>query len=123
MFIIYTYECVGIADQNDRTYKSIYGTYNKKDGFVMSKMAEDMDKKDLFDKLFHENCWSLYCDVKKMTKDEIEKELGYKIDIVSDKKENDNQNDKNITIDTSKDKNKEFLNNYVNLLKEFYGWV
>ena len=76
-----TYEMVGIADQNGRTYKSKYGKYNKEHGFLLSEDYQNIGKCELIDKLFHENCWSLEQKPKRMTKEEIEKELGYKIDI------------------------------------------
>lgn len=78
---MYTYECIGVADQNGRTYESKYGTYNKKDGIKLSDLAVNMLKEELIDNLFHENCWSLKKEPKKMTKEEIEKALGYEIEI------------------------------------------
>lgn len=79
-----SYEMIGVSDQNDRTYESKYGTYSKKTGFVLSDLSKSMIKEELLDNLFHENCWSLKQETKKMTKEEIEKELGYKIEIIPD---------------------------------------
>ena len=44
---MYTYECIGLADQNGRTYESKYGTYNKNDGIKLSDFAVNMLKEDL----------------------------------------------------------------------------
>ena len=91
-----TYEMIGVADQNGRTYESKYGTYNKEKGFVINpsyiKFNSALDSKHilfsyqkLLDGLFHDNCWSLKIEKpkpKKMTKEEIEKELGYEVEIV-----------------------------------------
>ena len=99
---MYTYQMVGLADQNGRTYVSKYGTYNKENGFVIkpqyihfSKEAEPnkilFSYQELINGLFHDDCWSLTVEKpkpRKMTKEEIEKELGYEIDICM-KKENE----------------------------------
>ena len=91
-----TYEAVALADQNGRTYVSKYGTYNKEKGFVINpsyiKFNSALDSKHilfsyqkLLDGLFHDNCWSLKIEKpkpKKMTKEEIEKELGYEVEII-----------------------------------------
>ena len=99
-----TYEMIGVADQNGRTYVSKYGTYNKDKGFVINpkyiKFQTTLDSRkilmsyqELINGLFHDNCWSLKTEEKKpkkMTKEDIEKALGYKIEIcnnVSDVKE------------------------------------
>ena len=76
------YEMIGVSDQNGRTYESKYGTYSKDTGFVLSDLSKSMIKEELLDNLFHENCWSLKQESKKMTREDIEKELGYKIEIV-----------------------------------------
>lgn len=100
---MYTYQMVGLADQNGRTYVSKYGTYNKEDGFVIkpqyihfSKEAEPnkilFSYQELINGLFHDNCWSLKVEKpipRKMTKEEIEKELGYEIDICMKKEDED----------------------------------
>ena len=85
---------IGIADENGRTYESKYGTYSKKDGFELSDLSRSMIKEELIDNLFHEDCWSLKREVKKMTKEEIEKALGYEIEINEPEEKNkpkDNQ--------------------------------
>lgn len=96
-----TYEMIGVADQNNRTYESKYGTYSKKSGFVINPsyitFSSSLDSKQilfsyqkLLNNLFHENCWSIKEEKskpKKMTKEEIEKELGYEIEI-QDKSDN-----------------------------------
>lgn len=76
-----TYEMVGVADQNKRTYESIYGSYNKERGFLLNEDSKRLGLCELLDKLFHENCWSLKQEEREMTKEEIEKALGYKIRI------------------------------------------
>ena len=94
-----TYEVVGCADQNGRTYVSKYGTYNKEKGFVINpkyiKFQTTLDSRkilmsyqELINGLFHDNCWSLKTEEPKpkvMTKEEIEKLLGYKIEIQESK--------------------------------------
>lgn len=104
-----TYEMVGVADQNNRTYQSQYGTYSKKDGFIINPYCINFSfhSKSIFsfqkllNKLFHENCWSIKEEKqkpKKMTKEEIEKELGYKIDIQDNNVQE--KNDKYITTNS-----------------------
>lgn len=99
---MYTYQMVGLADQNGRTYVSKYGTYNKENGFVIKPQYIHFSKEtepdkilfsyqELINGLFHDDCWSLKVEKpkpRKMTKEEIEKELGYEIDICM-KKENE----------------------------------
>lgn len=96
-----TYEMIGVADQNNRTYESKYGKYNKKNGFIINPsyitFSNSLDSKqilfsyqELLNGLFHENCWSIKQEKprpKKMTKEQIEKELGYEIEI-QDKSDN-----------------------------------
>jgi len=83
-----TYEMIGVADENGRTYKCKYGTYNREDGFEFN---EEFDKlgsvEDAFSVLVHCNLWSIVDDKKKMTKEDIEKALGYKIEIVENNTE------------------------------------
>ena len=106
---MHTYEMIGVADQNNRIYESEFGTYSKATGFVLSDYSTEIvtisqkitDKKEqqrliklvkenLLDRLFHDNCWKLKVEEKEMTKEEIEKALGYKIKI---KDENNKYND------------------------------
>ena len=72
MIKIYTYQMIGLADDNGRVYESKYGTYCKKTGITLSDISVKMLKEDLIEKLFHEDCWSLKKEPKKMTKEEIE---------------------------------------------------
>lgn len=80
---MHLYEMIGVADENGKTYISPYGTYNKKDGFNLCRIVNFAE---LLNILVHEDCWSLKIEKKKMTKAEIEKALGYEIDIISDNK-------------------------------------
>ena len=78
-----TYEMVGVADHNNRTYESKYGTYNK-EGFRFNDEFRDLPAEKIANILMHENCWSLKVEKpkpKKMTKADIEKALGYEIEI------------------------------------------
>lgn len=78
-----TYEMIGVADQNGRTYESKFGTYNKSDGFSLKYPYSDYSVTELLYDITHENVWSLKEEPKpkKMTKEEIEKALGYKIEL------------------------------------------
>lgn len=78
---MYTYQMIGIADENGRTYKSKYGSYNKDKGFQLNYIALREDISDLLYELFHEDCWKI-SKPKKMTKEEIETALGYEVDII-----------------------------------------
>ena len=91
---MYSYQMIGIADENDRVYESKYGNYSKKYGFELSELSKSMTKEELLDNLFHEDCWSLKKKPKKMTKKEIEDALGYEIEINEPEEKNkpkDNQ--------------------------------
>ena len=99
-----SYEMVGVADQNNRTYKSKYGSYSKETGFVLNEFGRSLGKCELLDKMFHENCWSMKTEPKKMTKKEIERELGYEIEI-EEPKENKLKDSKNISKTAQKTKN------------------
>lgn len=80
------YQMIGVADQNGRTYESKFGTYNKEKRFVLLDEYREISNSELLDDVLHCDCWSLKEEVKpkKMTKEEIEKELGYKIEIEHD---------------------------------------
>lgn len=87
MIITQTYEMVAIADDNNREYESKYGTYSKKDRFKFNEEAKKVvDKsgyRELFNILVHEDLWKLKKEpVKKMTLQDIERELGYRVQIV-----------------------------------------
>lgn len=86
---MHLYEMVGVADQNGKTYVSKYGTYSKKDGFILNPTYYGFDK--LLNNLVHEDCWKLKVDKKKMTQDEIEKILGYEIEIINGNKQEDKE--------------------------------
>lgn len=86
MVVIYTYQMVGLADENGRTYECKYGTYSKKDGFKFNEevemIVEDYGWREVVNILFHDNLWKLKEEpVKKMTLADIERELGYKVEI------------------------------------------
>ena len=98
MIFIYTYQAIALADENGKTYESKYGTYSKQHGIKLSDKAIRMLKEDLIEKLFHEDCWSLKKEPKKMTKEEIEKALGYEIEI--DDKES--KTDDKVTINSGR---------------------
>lgn len=83
---------IGIADENNRTYESKYGIYNKKDKFKLSDLSKSMTKEELLDNLFHEDCWSLKKNPIKMTKKEIEEKLGYEIEINESEEKNKSEN-------------------------------
>ena len=93
---MHSYEMIATADQNGRTYISKYGTYSKADGFDLrlNTIRNYYDAEQLLNKLLHEDCWRLKVDKKKMTRAEIEKELGYEIEIVGEhSKDNEHLND------------------------------
>lgn len=84
-----TYEMIGVADENGKTYKSKYGTYNREEGFLFNDVAFEYPREIFCGILLHENLWRLKADKKKMTLDDIEKALGYKIEIVEDEPKKD----------------------------------
>ena len=80
---MHTYEMIGVADQNGKTYESKYGTYSKEKGFKFIDSYKNNEQvSTLINNLVHEDCWSLKIDKKKMTKSDIEKALGYEIEII-----------------------------------------
>lgn len=81
---MYTYQMIGIADENGKTYECKYGTYSKEKGFEFYGDVIDMKCKvsPFINLLFHEDIWKLKPEVKKMSLQDIEKELGYKVQIV-----------------------------------------
>lgn len=85
---MYTYQMVGVADENGREYESKYGVYSKDDGFMFNEeaaeVAEEEGWRGFINILFHEDLWKLKkSSVKEMTLKDIEKELGYRIRIVN----------------------------------------
>lgn len=112
---MHTYEMVGIADENGKTYESKYGTYNKKDGF--RKYANIFVSNDeLLNIMFHEDCWTIKQEEELMTLDEIIKEVeksrGHKIKIKDDKPRLDQ-------LSRSLQYNKQ--NDVINLLKKYFN--
>lgn len=84
---MYTYQMIGLSDENDKTYECKYGTYNPIDRFRFNDEAKKIVEKNgyrkLFDILMHEDLWKLQKpDVKSMSIEDIEKELGYRVRIV-----------------------------------------
>jgi len=83
---MYTYQMVGIADENGKTYESKYGTYSKEEGFKFNENIQPIVKngwREMVNILFHEDLWKIKKDpIKKMTLQDIEKELGYRVQIV-----------------------------------------
>ena len=78
-----TFEMVALAEQNGKTYKSKYGTYSKKTGFKLTEnfLCIPNNVSEMIDNLLTKDCWSIVEEKKKMTKEDIEKALGYKIEI------------------------------------------
>ena len=97
MIKIYTYQMIGLAD-NRRIYESKYGTYSKKNGLKLSELSKSMIKEELIDNLFHEDCWSLKKEPKKMTKEEIEKALGFEFEMIDEKPKTDNKATNNVNL-------------------------
>lgn len=83
---MYTYQMVGVADDNGKTYESEYGTYSKEKGFEFNDDVLDKKCKVLafINLLFHEDIWKLKKEPepKKMSLQDIERELGYRVRIV-----------------------------------------
>lgn len=76
---------VGVADENGRTYESKYGTYSKEKGFEFPDFPKEECKQIAFiNLLFHEDIWRLKkeAEPKKMSLQDIERELGYRVQIV-----------------------------------------
>ena len=44
---MYTYQMIGIADENGRTYKSKFGSYNRDNGFQLNEFALNKNITDL----------------------------------------------------------------------------
>lgn len=118
---MFTYQMVGVADQNDKKYECKYGTYTHKDGFVFNEsigeLVETIGWRGIVNMLFHENLWKLSVEEpkpikpKEMTLEDIEKELGYRVQIV------DPEPDKE---EVSQDK-KEEVNELVDLFNRLFG--
>lgn len=84
---MYTYQMVGLADENNKTYESKYGTYSKEDGFkfddCITEVIDDVGWRGFINILFHDNLWKLQPEpVKEVTLKDIEREFGCKVRIV-----------------------------------------
>lgn len=83
---MYTYEMIGVADENEKTYECKYGTYDKQQGFMLNseghKHIYNHGYESLINILFHENLWKIKEEIKEMTLKELEEELGYRVRIV-----------------------------------------
>ena len=95
---MYTYQMVGCADDNGKTYISPYGIYSKKQHFSLSKYGKTLDVEELLYRLFQDDCWRLYYSyenkdnkdtskVKENTKTDKEKMTANKEDIENYNKE------------------------------------
>ena len=115
---MYTYQMVGIADENGKTYECLYGEYNKEEGFKFNEsiepIIEDKGWREVVNILFHEDLWKLKQDpVKKMTLEELEKELGYKVQIVGEEPKEKKEE--------LSEKDKRLINNTCDVLNSFFG--
>ena len=113
-----TYQVVGLADENGRKYECKYGTYSKEDGFIFNEsigeLVETIGWRGIINMLFHEDMWKLVKEKpkpKEMTLEDIERELGYRVQIV------DPEPDKE---EVSQDK-KEEVNELVDLFNRLFG--
>lgn len=82
---MYTYQMIGLADENGKTYESKFGTYSKERGFEFTNFPKEECKQIAFiNLLFHEDIWKLKKEPtpKKMSLQDIERELGYRVQIV-----------------------------------------
>lgn len=109
---------VGLADENGRTYECLYGTYNKYDGFIFNDIVtnDNFDKHDyevLLYNLFHKDMWKLKeePEPKKMTHEDIERELGYRVQIVDPEPE-----EKKVSSERKKE-----IDRQVEMFKKIFG--
>lgn len=88
-----TYQMVGLADENGKTYECNYGTYNKDEGFIFNRNVREVTEnggwRKFISMLFHDDMWKLQQDIKKMTLEDVEKALGYKVQIVDPEPKNE----------------------------------
>ena len=112
---MYTYQMVGLADDNGRTYECKYGTYSKADGFKFNESINPIVKdgwRKLVNILFHEDLWKLKKEpIKEMTLQEIEKELGYRVAIKDPEPE----------AKVVSEERKEEVEETINFLKRWFG--
>ena len=103
-----TYEMVGVADENGKTYECDWGTYSKKNGFKFPNLdfGDSQEFVESFaNQLMHSNVWRLKKEVKKkMTLEDIEKELGYKIELCESPKEEEEKEEEEIDFEHLFDK-------------------
>lgn len=107
---------VALADQNGKTYESKYGTYDTAEKFRFNenagKLVEKKGYRELFDILIHENLWKLQQPpIKKMSLQDIERELGYRVQII-DPQPGKEEVDK---------EHKTKVDNTVQFFKDFFG--
>lgn len=84
---MYTYQMIGLADENEKTYECKYGTYSKDLGFKFNESINDVTDyvgwRGFINILFHDNLWKLQLEpVKEVTLEDIEREFGCKVRIV-----------------------------------------
>lgn len=113
---MYTYEMVGLSDQNNKTYECKYGTYNPTDRFRFNdeakKVVDKSGYRKLFDILIHDNLWKLQQPpVKKMSLKDIERELGYRVQIIDPQPE-----EKEVD-----EKHRKEVDDSINFFKELFG--
>ena len=113
---MYTYQMIGLADENGKTYECEYGTYSKESRFIFNDRAGEVFERDgyreLFDILVHEDLWKLKQEpIKKMTLAELEKELGYRVQIVDPEPEK-----KEVSEDKRKD-----VDNTIDVFRRMFG--
>lgn len=112
---MYTYQMIGIADENGRTYESKYGTYSKEKGFEFTDFPKEECKQIAFiNLLFHEDIWKLKKEPepKKMSLQDIERELGYRIRIVDP----EINTGKEVTLERKKE-----VDDSIDFLKRLFG--
>lgn len=76
-----THDMINSAEKNGKTYISRYGSYSKENGFELKFNPHPASFQAFINNLFHEDCWTEKIEKKKMSKSEIEKILGYEIEI------------------------------------------
>ena len=128
---MYTYQMVGLADCNDRTYECEFGTYNKENGFMFNESTQQQldDQQylgenvkgfvlNLIDELFHNDMWKMVKEPepKKMTLADIEKELGYRIQVVDPELDKPTDKKKELT-----EEEKEDIDETIQFFKDLFG--
>ena len=127
---MYTYQVVGLADCNDRTYECEYGTYNKKDGFVFNNENETMLKhfeylgegietvvSNIIDDLFHKDMWKIVKpEARKMSIADIEKELGYPVQITDPELDKPEEKKEKLSKEQKED-----IDDFIDVLRRWFG--